>query len=62
MALPDISLREFNTIATGKYNAGLIDFTTDEQGVTKLTKLNNHIKKIKLNGVKMTPERILEVK
>ena len=62
MALPDISLREFNTIATGKYNAGLIDFTTDAQGVTKLTKLNNHIKKIKLNGVKMTPERILEVK
>lgn len=62
MALPDISLRAFNKIATGKYNAGLIDFATDEDGKITLTKVNNHIKKVKLNKVKLTPERILEVK
>ena len=32
MALPNISLAQFNTIATGDYNAGQIDFRTDENG------------------------------
>ena len=35
MALPDISLAQFNRIASGEYNAGLVDLKTDDQG--KLT-------------------------
>ena len=63
MALPDISLREFNMIATGKFNAGLIDFGTNkETGATELIKINDHVVKTGQNDVKLTPERILEVK
>ncbi len=32
MALPDISLAQFNRIASGEYNAGLVDLKTDNQG------------------------------
>ena len=35
MALSDISLAQFNRIASGEYNAGLVDLKTDDQG--KLT-------------------------
>ena len=63
MPLPDFSLREFNMLAVGKYNAGLVDFGTDETtGRTKLVKVNDHIKKVELNKTVLSPERILEVK
>ena len=34
MPLPDISLAQFNRIATGDYNAGQIDFKTKDDGTT----------------------------
>lgn len=45
MALPNITLAQFNRIASGTYNAGLVDFMTDEQGnlTGELTKVNNHV-------------------
>lgn len=50
-------------LAVGKYNAGLVDFGTDETtGRTKLVKVNDHIKKVELNKTLLSPERILEVK
>ena len=41
MALPDISLAQFNRIASGSYNAGQIDFRTDENGTAELVKVNS---------------------
>ncbi len=58
----NFSLRDFNFIATGKYNAGQIDIAPDEQGKMQLTKVNNHIKKIELNNVELSKEKVLRVK
>ena len=38
MALPNISLAQFNSIATGDYNAGQIDFRAKDDGSTELVK------------------------
>ena len=62
MATPNISLAQFNSIATGDYNAGQIDFRTKDDGSTELIKVNNHVWKTSKNGVILSPERILEVK
>ena len=62
VALPEISLAQFNKIATGTYNAGQIDFRTDENGTAELVKVNNHVWKTSKNNVELSPERILEVK
>ena len=62
MALPDISLAQFNKIATGDYNAGQIDFKTNNDGSAELVKINNHVWRKSLNNVELSPERILEVK
>ena len=64
MALPNITLAQFNRIASGTYNAGLVDFMTDEQGnlTGELTKVNNHVWKTGKNTTVLSPERILEVK
>ncbi|MBQ7179273.1 MAG: hypothetical protein IJS08_17785 [Victivallales bacterium] len=64
MAHPEISLAQFNKIATGSYNAGLVDFETDKQGnlTGELTKVNNHVHRKALNKVVLSPERIVEVK
>jgi len=62
MALPNITLAQFNAISNGQYNAGQIDFTTGENGEAKLVKVNNHVVKKSLNNVVLSPERILEVK
>ena len=43
MALPDISLAQFNRIASGSYNAGQIDFRIGENGTAELVKINNHV-------------------
>ena len=58
----NFTLREFNYIASGEYNAGQIDIAPDEQGKMRLTKVNNHIKKIELNNVAISKEHILRVK
>ena len=62
MATPNISLAQFNRIASGDYIAGQIDFKTKEDGSTELVKVNNHVWKTSLNNVTLSPERILEVK
>ena len=62
MALPDISLAQFNKIASGDYNAGQIDFKTNDRGETELVKINNHVWRTSKNNVILSPERILEVK
>ena len=62
MALPDISLAQFNRIASGDYNAGQIDFRTDDNGMAELVKVNNHVWTTSKNNVELAPERILEVK
>ena len=62
MALPDISLAQFNRIASGDYNAGQIDFKTAKDGSTELVKVNNHVWQTSKNNVMLSPERILEVK
>ena len=62
MATPNISLAQFNSIATGDYNAGQIDFRTKDDGSTELVKVNNHVWKTSKNDVILSPGRILEVK
>ena len=63
MAVPNISLAQFNKIASGDYNAGLVDFKTDDNGNVQnaLKKVNNHVHKTGENNVVLSPERILEV-
>lgn len=64
--MADIDLAMFNRIASGKYNAGQIDFETDGDGKKTgwLVKINNHVHKIKKseNNVVLSPERVMEVK
>lgn len=62
MPIPEISLAQFNKIASGKYNAGFVDFATDAQGNVGLTKVNNHVTRTGLNQDTLSPERILEIK
>ncbi len=56
MALPDITLAQFNRIASGSYNAGQIDFKTNANGSTDLVKINNHVWKTSKNNVELSPE------
>ena len=64
MPIPEISIIQFNKIASGKFNAGFVDFATDDNGnvLNELTKVNNHVIKINENVVELSPERIVEVK
>ncbi len=62
MALPNISLAQFNAMSNGQYNAGQIDFGTGRNGEAELVKVNNHIHKRSMNNVVLSPERILEIK
>ena len=61
MAL-EISLAQFNKIATGDYNAGQIDVRTNKDGQAELVKVNNHVWRKSQNTTVLSPERILEVK
>ena len=56
MATPNISLAQFNKIATGDYNAGQIDFRTKEDGSTELVKVNNHVWQTSKNRVQLARE------
>ena len=58
----EISLADFNRIATGTYNAWQIDFATGKDGATELVKVNNHVWQTSKNRVQLAPERVLEVK
>ena len=55
MALPNISLAQFNKIATGDYNAGQIDFRKKDDGSTELIKVNNHVWKTSKNQTILSP-------
>ena len=58
----DISLAQFNAIASGKYNAGQIDMARDADGAVSLVKVNNHVWFKSKNNVQLSPQRVLEVK
>lgn len=62
VALPEISLAQFNKIATGTYNAGQIDIQVGKNGQAELVKINNHVWSTSKNKVDLSSERILEVK
>ncbi len=53
MAIPNITLAQFNRIASGGYNAGLVDFKTDANGNIKneLKKVDHHVYKTNKNTV-----------
>ena len=63
MAL-EVSLAQFNKIASGKYNVGFVDFKSDEGGnaVGELRKVNNHVHSLDRNTETISPERVLEIK
>ena len=62
MALPEITLAQFNRIASGSYNAGFVDFKTDANGnvQNELTKVNNHVWRTDKNNVVLSPQRVVE--
>ena len=64
MAIPNITLAQFNRIASGGYNAGLVDFKTDANGNIRneLKKVDHHVYRTGKNNVVLSPERIVEVK
>ena len=62
MALPNITLAEFNRIASGDYNAGQIDFATDRKGRVILTKINNFVHRTSKNKTTLDRQRILDIK
>ncbi len=64
MAIPNITLAQFNRIASGGYNAGLVDFKTDANGNIRneLKKVDHHVYRTDKNNVVLSPERIVEVK
>ena len=60
----EITLAQFNKIAIGDYNAGFVDFKTDDQGnvLNELRKVNNHVHMRGKNKEEISPERVLQVK
>ena len=59
--MDNITLSDFNKIASGTYNAGMVDIGSKD-GQSKLIKINNHVTRLSKNNVVMTPERIVAVK
>ena len=53
MATPNITLAQFNRIASGGCNAGLVDFKTDANGTVKneLKKVDHHVYRTDKNNV-----------
>lgn len=64
MSLPQISLAEFNRLASGSYNAGQVDFKTNSAGefTGELVKINNHVVFKSKNNVHLTGERVVAIK
>ncbi|MCR4575384.1 MAG: hypothetical protein K5787_16615 [Lentisphaeria bacterium] len=58
----DISLAQFNKIASGIHNAGQIDIKTKDNGDVELIKVNHHVWKQSENKAHITTENILKVK
>ena len=60
--MTDLTLRDFNKIATGTYNAGIVDIAMDRRGNASLIKLNNHVHQTSKNIVVLSLARICEIK
>jgi predicted unusual protein kinase regulating ubiquinone biosynthesis (AarF/ABC1/UbiB family) len=61
MAL-NITLAEFNRLASGNYNAGQLDIQKDAHGNDVIVKVNNHRWSTSKNNVVIGPDKILAVK
>lgn len=60
--MTDLTLKDFNKIATGTYNAGIVDIAKDRRGNATLIKLNNHVHQTSKNNVVLSLPRICEIK
>ncbi|MBQ3683616.1 MAG: hypothetical protein II922_11190 [Succinimonas sp.] len=60
--MTDLTLRDFNAIASGKYNAGIVDYQTKENGDLKLVKLNNFVFRTSKNNKTLPTDKILDIK
>ncbi|MBQ9274216.1 MAG: hypothetical protein IJ228_05320 [Succinivibrio sp.] len=56
------SLRDFNLVSMGEYNAGQVDIVKDKQGNDVLSVANSHVSKTKLNNVVFSEEKVLRIK
>ncbi|MBR6060334.1 MAG: hypothetical protein IKP58_19365 [Victivallales bacterium] len=54
----NISLDQFQNIASGKYNAGEVSLTSE----TTLGKINHHVHKVRANTKSLTHEEVLAIK
>ena len=64
MPLPSITLAEFNKIASGRQNAGQVDFEKNSNGefTGGLVKINNHVIRRSQNDVHLAGERVVAIK
>lgn len=56
------TLAEFNRLASGNYNAGMLDIQRDAQGNETIVTVNNHRWKTSKNNVVIAPEHTLAIK
>ncbi len=56
------TVKDFNAIASGKYNAGFVDLQTGSDGTVKLANANHHVHLTYKNRKILSPEKILSVK
>ncbi len=54
----NISLQQFQSISSGKYNAGEVKLASE----TKLGKVNNHVSRLGQNVVPLSHEEVMAVK
>ena len=64
MPLPSITLAEFNKIASGRQNAGQVDFKQNSAGefTGELVKINNHVIRKSKNDVHLDGLRVVAIK
>lgn len=60
--MTDLTLKDFSKIATGTYNAGIVDIGTDRRGNATLIKLNHHVHRTSKNNVVLSQAKICEIK
>ncbi len=56
------TLAEFNRLASGNYNAGMLDIQRDAQGREVIVKVNNHRWKTSQNGLIIDPKKTIAIK
>ncbi|WP_406545679.1 hypothetical protein [Succinimonas sp.] len=60
--MTELTLKDFNKIASGSYNAGIVDYRENANHELELVKLNNHVFRTSKNNKTLSPERILDIK